>query len=218
MKLLLLAVLSGAVSAYVTAPKTFVTSRPSTKLSESFGFDFAVDSYSSQDDRLAGETAYKQWINKVADDPFLNRQYNVIRRVRELNLLKATADAGVLSKLEANGVDLATIEKVLPVAEQLGLLSLVGNNQQLLVNGVAPVVVEGAPILLPLVAGALGVGPSAFYGAAAVFAGLEVALLANNVELPFVGLSAGVVLGLLLVPLTIVSGGVGYALSAAAKK
>lgn len=145
-------------------------------------------------------------------------QYNVIRRVRELNLLKATADAGVLSKLEANGVDLATIEKVLPVAEQLGLLSLVGNNQQLLVNGVAPVVVEGAPILLPLVAGALGVGPSAFYGAAAVFAGLEVALLANNVELPFVGLSAGVVLGLLLVPLTIVSGGVGYALSTAAKK
>ena len=74
MKLLLLAVLSGAVSAYVTAPKTFVTSRPSTKLSESFGFDFAVDSYSSQDDRLAGEAAYKQWINKVSDDPFLNRQ------------------------------------------------------------------------------------------------------------------------------------------------
>lgn len=144
-------------------------------------------------------------------------QYNVLGRVRELNLLKATADAGVLSKLEANGVDLATIEKLLPVAEQSGLLSLVGNNQQLLVNGVAPLVVEGAPLLLPVVAGALSVGPPAFYLAAAAFGGLEAYLVANDVELPLIGLSAGAVLGLLLVPLTIVSAGVGAALASAKK-
>lgn len=144
-------------------------------------------------------------------------QYNVIGRVRELNLLKATVDAGVLSKLEANGVDLETIEKVLPLAEQFGLLSLAANNQQLLVNGVAPLLVEGAPLLLPVVAGALAVGPSAFYFAAATCGALEAYLVATDAQLPLVGLNAGVFLGLLLVPLGVISAGVGTALSNAKK-
>lgn len=147
----------------------------------------------------------------------VTRQYNAIRRVRELDLLKATADNGILSKLEAQGVDLETIEKLLPIAEEYGLLSLAGSNQQLIVNLIAPLLVEGAPFLLPVVAGALGVGPPAFYLAAAGFGGLEAFLIANDVELPLVGLPAGVVLGLLLVPLTVVSGGAGYALSLAKK-
>ena len=46
-------------------------------------------------------------------------QYNVIGRVREKELLKATVDAGILSKLEANGLDLATIEKLLPARMSL---------------------------------------------------------------------------------------------------
>ena len=137
--------------------------------------------------------------------------------MRELDLLKATADNGVLSKLESQGVDLETIEKLLPLAEELGLLSLAGNNQQLLVNLVAPLLVEGAPLLLPVVAGAIGAGPSAFYFAAAAFGGLEAFLLANNVEVPLVGLPAGVLLGLLLVPLTGVSAGAGYLLAQAKK-
>jgi hypothetical protein len=132
-------------------------------------------------------------------------------------LLKATADAGVLTKLEAQGLDLATIEQLLPVAEKLGVLSLVGNNQQLLINGLAPIVVEGAPFLLPLVAGALAVGPPAFYAGAAATGALEVYLLANNVEIPLVGLSAGVFLGLLLVPLTVVLAAVGSALASIKK-
>lgn len=132
-------------------------------------------------------------------------------------MLKATADAGILSKLEAQGVDLETIEKLLPVAEELGLLSLAGNNQQLLVNLVAPLLIEPAPLLLPVVAGALGAGPQAFYLAAAAFAGADLALFANDVELPLVGLPAGPVLGLLLVPLAAVSAGAGYVLSQAKK-
>lgn len=145
------------------------------------------------------------------------QQYNVIRRVRELDLLKATAENGILTKLEAQGVDLETIEKLLPVLEEFGLLSLAGSNQQLLVNLVAPLLVEGAPLLLPVVAGALGVGPPAFYLAAATFGGLEAYLVANEVELPLIGLSAGLVAGLLLVPLTVVSAGAGFALSQAKK-
>lgn len=137
--------------------------------------------------------------------------------MRELDLLKATADNEILSKLEAQGVDLETIEKLLPVAEELGLLSLAGNNQQLLVNLVAPLLIEGAPILLPVVAGALGVGPPAFYLGAAAFGGLEALLITNDVEIPLVGLPAGAVFSLLLVPLTVASAGAGYALSLAKK-
>ena len=85
-----------------------------------------------------------------------------------MDLLKTTADAGILSKLEANGLDLVTLEKLLPVIEDTGALSIAGNNQQLLLNLVAPLLVEPAPILLPVVAGALEKGPTAFYGAAAV--------------------------------------------------
>ena len=82
---------------------------------------------------------------------------------------------------------------------------------------VAPLLVEPAPLLIPAVAGALDVGPAAFYLLAAALAGSEYLLLANEVEIPFVGLSAGVVLGLLLVPLTLVSAGAGVALASAKK-
>ncbi len=132
-----------------------------------------------------------------------------MRRVRELDLLKATVDAGVLTSLEKQGLDLVTIEKLLPLLEEYGLLSLAANNQQLLLNFAAPVLVEGAPLLLPLVAGAIAVGAPAFYLAAAVTGGLEVYLVANDVEVPLIGLPAGVVLGLLLVPLTAVFAGAG---------
>jgi hypothetical protein len=129
-----------------------------------------------------------------------------------LNLLKATVDNGLLSKLEASGLDLETLEGFLPLAEELGLLSLVGGNQQLIVNLVAPLLIEGAPILLPVLSGAIGVGPPAFFLGAAGFASIEGLLLANHVESPFLGLPAGVFLGLLLVPLTAVSAGAGVAL------
>lgn len=144
-------------------------------------------------------------------------QYNAIRRVRELNLLSATAENGVLSKLEAQGLDLAAIEKLLPVLDEAGVLGLAGSNQQLLVNLVAPLLVEGAPFLLPITASAIAAGPGAFYAAAAAFAGLESFFVANDVELPLIGLPAAGVLGLLLVPLTVVSAGLGVALGSLKK-
>jgi len=140
------------------------------------------------------------------------QQYKVLSRVRELGLLEKTAELGILSKLEKNGLTLEKAEQLLPTLEELGLLSLVANNQQLLINGVAPLAVEGAPILLPVVAGALEVGPPAFFLAAAGAAGLDAYLFASGAEVPFIGLSAGAVAGLLLVPLSVVSAGVGVAL------
>ena len=123
-----------------------------------------------------------------------------------------------MSKLEKQGLDLVTIEKLLPEIEKLGVLSTVGNNQQLLINGVAPLVIEGAPILLPVVAGALDVGPGAFFLASVALLGTDAFLFANDVQVPFVGLSAGAVAGLLLVPLAVVSGGVGVFFSGLPKK
>ena len=144
-------------------------------------------------------------------------QYNAIRRVRELDLLRATSESGVLSSLDKNGVDLATLEELLPVIEKFGLLSLVANNQQLLVNGAAPVLVEGAPFLLPLVASMLRAGPTAFFSAAIACGGLEAYFLANDVEVPLVGLPAGIAVGLLLVPLTALMAFLGVAFSSPKK-
>jgi len=197
--------------------KTNTNTNTNTALSESFGFDFAEDQAENTPSVILGEANYKQWVGENIDNSFLNRQYNAVRRIRELDLLGLTAEYGILSKLEAQGVDLKTLESLLPLAEDLGLLSVVANNQQLLINGVAPLLIEPAPLLLPVVAGALEKGPSAFFGAAGVAAALEVYLLASGAEVPFVGLSAGLVAGLLLVPLTVVTGGLGVALSSASK-
>lgn len=139
-------------------------------------------------------------------------QYNVIGRVRDLELLQKTIDSGLLSKLDAQGLDLATIEKLLPLADKLGVLGLAANNQQVLINGLAPLLVEGAPLLIPVLAGAVGAGPGAFFLAAGAFGGLEAFFVLNDVQIPLVGLSAGVFAGLLLVPLTLVSAAAGAAL------
>merc|ERR1712032_603370 len=123
-----------------------------------------------------------------------------------------------MGKLEKNGLDLKTVEKFLPLLEEYGLLSLVANNQQLLVNLAAPLLIEGAPFLLPIVAGALEIGPPAFFAGAAALAGIDYALVANNVEIPFVGLSAGFYLGLVLVPFSTVLAVAGIALGSLKNK
>ncbi len=146
-----------------------------------------------------------------------NAQYPILSRVRELGLLEKTAELGVLSKLEKQGLTLEKAEELLPLLENLGLLSLVANNQQLLINGVAPLAIEGAPLLLPLVAGALDIGPAAFYLGAAGAAGLDAYLFVSGTEVPFLGLSAGAVAGLLLIPLSVVLAVVGGAIGSLKK-
>jgi len=189
----------------------------STQLYEDFGLGLGEQTYENQPDLLKGEQEYKQYVNRINEDNMLNKKYNVIGRVRELGILGLTIDNGVLSKLEKNGLDLKTVEKLLPLLEQYGLLSLVANNQQLLVNLAAPLLIEGAPLLLPVVAAALEAGPPAFFLAAASLAGIDFALYANDVTIPFVGLSAGFYLGLILIPLSTVVAGAGVALGSLKK-
>jgi len=95
----------------------------------------------------------------------------------------------------------------------LGALDLVANNQQLLLNGVGFLAVEGAPFIIPVLGNAIKTGPVAFYGAAAALAAAEGGLIVNNVKVPFVGLDAGFYLGLLLVPLAVLLAGVGNTLA-----
>mmetsp|Transcript_6953 Transcript_6953/g.15863 ORF Transcript_6953/g.15863 Transcript_6953/m.15863 type:complete len:224 (+) Transcript_6953:100-771(+) len=212
--LLTVALVTGATAfsanSGVTAPTT--ATRPSTKLYENFGFDFAEDQVENTPQLILGEANYKKWVNTVDPDNMLNRQYPVLSRVRELGLLEKTAELGLLSKLEKNGLTLQKAEELLPLLEDAGILGIVANNQQLIINGVAPLAIEGAPFLLPLVAGALDIGPVAFYGAAAGVAGLDAYLFASGAELPFVGLSAGTFLGVILIPLSVVLAVVGAAL------
>jgi hypothetical protein len=53
--------------------------------------------------------------------------------------------------------------------------------------------------------------------AAAACGGLEAYLVSTDAEIPLVGLNAGVFLGLLLVPLGVISAGLGVALANAKK-
>ena len=79
MKFLILALLGSLVSGF--APTSTVPR--STKLHESFGFDFAEDTYKNQAEVLGGEANYKQWVNKIDDNSMLNRKVRKILLVAE---------------------------------------------------------------------------------------------------------------------------------------
>lgn len=70
--LIILAAVGSFVSSY--APSTSFVTRRSVKLHESFGFDFAEDTYKNQPDVLGGEANYKQWVNKIDENSMLNRK------------------------------------------------------------------------------------------------------------------------------------------------
>merc|ERR1712157_363859 len=184
-----LAMTASVVVAFTPAVSRVQKTWATTQLFEDFGLGLGEPTYENQPDLLKGEQEYKQYVNRINEKNMLNRKYNVIQRVRELDLLQKTIDAGILTKLEDNGLDLATLESLLPLADKLGLLSLAGNNQQLLVNGVAPLLVEGAPFILPALALALEIGPIALFAGAAALAGTDFFLVSNGIEILFVGLS-----------------------------
>ena len=71
MKLACLALLFGVTFAF--QPISMPT-RQATLLRESFGLDFAEDTYKNQPDLLKGEQEYKQFINKYAENNMLNRK------------------------------------------------------------------------------------------------------------------------------------------------
>jgi len=126
---------------------------------ESFGLDFAVDIQGLMPNEILGEANIKEKYvpslakNGVVNRPFLTEDYPLLDRVAEMGLLTKTADAGLLSALTAKGLTLSEIEKLLPLIEELGLISFAVGNKQFLLNLIAPLLVEPAPLLLgPLAA------------------------------------------------------------------
>lgn len=87
-----------------------------------------------------------------------------------MKLLTVTAESGLLEALEAKGLTLSQVEKLLPLADDLGLLPLAYKNKDLLL-GAAPLLLEPAPLLLPILA-------SIVRTPASTFSGLGFALLA----------------------------------------
>jgi len=72
--LLTVALCSSTAAFSATSNVATTTSRPSTKLYENFGFDFAEDQVENTPQIILGEANYKTWLNGVDPDNFMNRQ------------------------------------------------------------------------------------------------------------------------------------------------
>lgn len=182
---------------------------------ESFGFDFAEDQGVNTPKEILGEAKLKEeFVPAVRSDALLTADYPVFDRVAELGLLSVTAESGLLAALQAKGVTLSDLEKLLPLIEEFGLLTSINN--PIVLNLIVPLLVEPAPLLLPGVVGLLKTDSTVFLAAAAAFAGLEAYGFSASGEvspLPIVGAALfgglGVVLGSLgSGPATSVPGGV----------
>ena len=69
--------------------------------------------------------------------------------MRELKLLSQTADSGLLEVLEAKGLTLSQVEKLLPYIDELNLLPLAVAQKDAILK-LAPLLIEPAPALIPV--------------------------------------------------------------------
>jgi hypothetical protein len=170
-------------------------------VAESFGFDFAEDQFKNSAREVAGEANYKNFVASYNPEGLIlgGPSYDVITRLRELKLLTLTAESGLLEALEAKGLTLSQVEKLLPLVDELNLLPLLASNKDLVRNTLLPLLVEPAPALLPLVVSLLKTNPSQFQLLGGLFVGLGLYedlsnLFLGNViillGLPFFALSA----------------------------
>ena len=132
-------------------------------LKESFGLEISTvnDPAKASPSQLLSEDSYRKFVGEFDDGALINKvgigasfasggssEYDVLDRVRSLKLLTLTAESGLLEALEARGVTLAQVEKLLPLVDQLGLLELVKGNKALLASA-APLLIEPAPARSP---------------------------------------------------------------------
>ena len=154
-------------------------------LKESFGLEISTvnDPAKASPSQLLSEDSYRKFVGEFDDGALINKvgigasfasggssEYDVLDRVRSLKLLTLTAESGLLEALEARGVTLAQVEKLLPLVDQLGLLELVKGNKALLASA-APLLIEPAPGLIPVLVSVLKTSPVTFQAAGAAVAG-----------------------------------------------
>jgi hypothetical protein len=142
-------------------------------LQENFFLDIAEDPAINTPKQILGEVAYKSFIAEYNPNALLlgGEKYNIVERIRELKLLKLTAESGLLEVLEEKGLTLSKFEALLPLADSLGILPFVSKNKDQLLS-LAPLVIEPAPALLPLVVSLLRTPPTTLITAGVVLIGL----------------------------------------------
>lgn len=130
-------------------------------LHENFGLDFVADPDVVTPKELLGEANYKDLVRRTNPDGLLVRKYDIIQRTRELKLLSILADSGLIQELEKKGLTLSKIEKLLPLIDEWNLIEFAVKNKQLVLS-LAPLLIEPAPLLLPVVISALKTSPATF--------------------------------------------------------
>lgn len=163
----------------VSSVHSFVTHRIGTvqaprvkPIHENFFLDIAEDPKKNTPKEIYGEESYRTFVGSYDSNALLNggAPYDIITRVRQLKLLTATADSGLLEALEAKGLTLSKIEALLPLIDELDLLSVAVQNRGLVI-ALAPLLIEPATAVLPLVVSVLRTAPSTFTSIGAVLAG-----------------------------------------------
>jgi hypothetical protein len=164
-------------------------------VNENFFLDIAEDPAKNTPQQIFGEVTYKNFVGQYEPDALILGNYDIIARVRELKLLTATADAGLLEALEEKGLTLSQVEKLLPVIDSLGLLPLLVQNKDLVLSA-APLLIEPAPALLPILVSIIKTPASSFTVPGGVLVALGAYESLDNVVL-------GVLVALLGAPLLI---------------
>lgn len=155
-----------------TSPRINTRLLPRVKpLNENFGLKIAEDPVVNTDRTILGEVAYKSFVESYDPKALLIGKYDIVERIRELKLLSLTVDSGLLDALADRGLTLSQVEKLLPLVDDLGLLPLLVKNKDLIVS-LAPLIIEPAPVLLPVVKSVISTPPSTF-----LFTGLTIVTL-----------------------------------------
>ena len=174
-------------------------------LNENFGLDIAESPEENTLREIYGEVNYKNFVGKYEPNGLLLGGYDIIQRVRELKILSLTAESGLLEALEEKGITLSQLEKVLPLADDLGLLPLLVKNKGLVLSA-APLLIEFAPSVIPLAVSLLKTSPSTFLVPGVALLGAGVFESTDNLFL-------GVPLVLLGLPLAVLGSVLGASIS-----
>lgn len=160
---------------------------------ENFNLPVGEDQAENVPTSMLGEANYRKFVASYKPDGMIigGARYPVLKRVSELKLLSLTAETGLLTRLEELGLKLSDLEKLLPLAEELELLQLAEKNQDLILQTLAPIAIEQAPALLPILTAVLRTPPTTFYAiaAAALVAEAGIVVVSGN---PLIDILAGI--------------------------
>lgn len=194
----LLAFAGVATTAALVAPSTSV--RVSAPLRESFGFDFVEDQAANTPFEILGERRLKtEWVRsyKPTATVIEGKPYPLFQELQDKKILSATAESGLLGALDDLGLTLSDVEKLLPIVDKSGALGLAKNNLPLAIVATGYLLIEPAPILIPVLGAALSVSTGVWTAIAAATTAAEVGLVATGDDS---------LLPLLLAPLLLLSG------------